>query len=120
MLGFITQYVDNQIYNNRNFLKQFTMIAETITREYIEDSLQRATSTGACLSMNEIMQKVEVLNKELKLKAAWCKDPYRSDKGRTSLYLGRNCNKLIKRCITDYVRQVTTISKLQKSMWAYS
>ena len=97
------------ISENRQFLKLFEDIAETITNEYIEEASQAMQRSGSEMSFEQIMKQVDLLHQELTLKAAWCRDSYKEAKGRPSANLPRSCKKIIKRCLTNYIFRVKTL-----------
>ena len=114
LITILTGKTTDTLNPKHRFFQNFLFISDTITNEYIERARQEIHDFSREFSANEIMESVNRLSNELKLKAAWCRDTYRVDKGYTSMYLGRHCNQIINKCVTYYIQQVKRINAANK------
>lgn len=82
----------------------FNLMAETVTREYVEDITVLTRQNGYSPSCEEIMRKVEALTVDLTLKAEWLRENYHVERTYRSSRLTRSCKKIIQRSVNDFIR----------------
>ena len=112
MLSSVTEFFGQRIYG-KHFQDLFEQMANTITREYIQEIYNYIETYGVPPSFEQTVEKVKALTTELTMRAEWIREDYKEGRGYRSIKLTTGCKRVIKSCVNEYLRQSKTVSSLK-------
>ena len=111
MQSIIREIFGHRIYG-AEFLRLYKDMANTYTRDTIEQVYGETEGRDAPMSFSEINARVAAFNNELINRATWIREDYKENKGYASPKLTRGCKKIISQCVKEYLRALQLANRV--------